>query len=237
MFQNSKISKLNINEASLNFAYEETPLNFKAIDYGPVVDVFFHNTYGFLQVVDEVVVDIGANVGDSSIYFALKGASRVIAVEPYPFTYNFASRNINSNKFQDKILLINSGYGRDHLARVNDKVISLGHSELKESSNGHDVQILSLKTIISTYDITCGILKMDCEGCEYNLLEESCDTLRIFKMIQLEYHYNQGGLVDKLESCGFKVRLTEPRKMTNKTALNPNCKVGYIYAEISDLKR
>jgi FkbM family methyltransferase len=37
-----------------------------------------------LGVEGRVVVDVGAFVGDSTIYFALKGADRVITVEPYP---------------------------------------------------------------------------------------------------------------------------------------------------------
>ena len=43
-------------------------------DNGAKIDVFFREEYAFLNVDGKVVVDIGANIGDTAIYFALKGA-------------------------------------------------------------------------------------------------------------------------------------------------------------------
>jgi len=57
------------------------------------------------------VVDIGASIGDSSIYFALNGASYVIALEPYPYTFNLAVKNVKVNNLNDKIKILNAGYG------------------------------------------------------------------------------------------------------------------------------
>ena len=72
---------------------------------------------------------------------------------------------------------------------------------------------------------------MDCEGCEYNIVNEQDETLRKFKRIQIEYHYGYEKLKSKLEEAGFTVRYTEPRKSYNKEATNPNMSVGWIYAE------
>ena len=36
----------------------------------------------------------------------------------------------------------------------------------------------------------------DCEGCEYNLLNEDCDILKKFKRIQLEYHHGYNKLIN-----------------------------------------
>jgi hypothetical protein len=41
-----------------------------------MVEVFVDEEWGFLDVNGRVVVDVGAFVGDSSIYFALKGAKK-----------------------------------------------------------------------------------------------------------------------------------------------------------------
>ena len=40
------------------------------------------------------VIDIGANIADSSIYFAFEDAAHVIALEPYPTNYRIAKKNI-----------------------------------------------------------------------------------------------------------------------------------------------
>jgi hypothetical protein len=73
---------------------------------------------------------------------------------------------------------------------------------------------------------------MDCEGCEYeSILNENDETLKIFKKIQLEYHYGYEKLKEKLEKLGFRVECTKPLKVYNPDATNPNLEVGYIYAE------
>src|SRR5215212_7819392 len=41
---------------------------------GDIVGVFINNQYEYLPVKDKVVIDIGANIGDSPIYFILRGA-------------------------------------------------------------------------------------------------------------------------------------------------------------------
>jgi len=50
--------------------------------YRSILEVFDYGEYEPLSVEGRVVVDVGAFVGDSAIYFALKGARRVIAIEP-----------------------------------------------------------------------------------------------------------------------------------------------------------
>jgi ribosomal protein L11 methylase PrmA len=59
------------------------------------IDVFLKQEYQFLPVKDRTVIDIGANVGDSSIYFALRGADKVIALEPLPTSYKMAKKILN----------------------------------------------------------------------------------------------------------------------------------------------
>ncbi|MEM3859391.1 MAG: FkbM family methyltransferase, partial [Candidatus Micrarchaeaceae archaeon] len=80
-----------------------------------------------------------------------------------------------------------------------------------------------------------GILKMDCEGCEYNLLNEDDETIKKFSMIQIEYHYGYEKLVDKLKECGFTVKYTEPKEFYNPSA-RKTMMIGYIYAERQSVK-
>jgi FkbM family methyltransferase len=62
-----------------------------------------------LDVEGKVVVDIGAFIGDSSIYFALRGAKKVIAVESHPETYKKMVENIRLNDLEDVIIPVNAG--------------------------------------------------------------------------------------------------------------------------------
>ena len=57
--------------------------------------------YDFLPVKNRVVIDIGADIADSSIYFAMIGAKKVIALEPFPKNFEVAQKNITLNGFNE----------------------------------------------------------------------------------------------------------------------------------------
>ena len=63
-----------------------------------ILEVFNYGEYGQLDVRNKVVIDVGASIGDSAIHFALKGAKKVIAIEPHPGAYAEMLININLNK-------------------------------------------------------------------------------------------------------------------------------------------
>jgi hypothetical protein len=69
---------------------------------------------------------------------------------------------------------------------------------------------------------------MDCEGCEYNLVNEGKSTMQKFKRIQIEYHYGYEKLVRKLKECGFRVKFSSPEKHKNDNG-DDLC-IGFIYA-------
>lgn len=48
------------------------------------VETFLEQPYGILDVKGRDVVDVGAYIGDTALYFRLKGAKRIYAFEPYP---------------------------------------------------------------------------------------------------------------------------------------------------------
>lgn len=201
---------------------------------GDITGIYFKEEYTFLNVKDKIVIDIGANIGDSSIYFILKGAEKVIALEPYPYSYNYALENIKINNIEDKIIILNAGYGDNSEINIDkNKKTSVG-TNLIESKNGLKIKLYSLNLLIEKYKLKEYnlALKMDCEGCEYNLIKENNSTLKKFKIIQLEYHYGYKTLKDKLEECGFNVKYSEPKKSYNKEAPKPNLTMGYIYAEL-----
>jgi FkbM family methyltransferase len=230
-YKNQNIKKLNLTSEGVSFYYKNHPI---VLDIPPFSDpdaVFFREDYSFLNIKDEDVIDIGANIGDSAIYFALNNAKRVIALEPYPYAFSFAEKNIKLNHCEN-IILLNAGYGKNSKMFIDDKKISKGSSELIVSNNGgKEISIYSLEELINQYEIKDAILKIDCEGCEYNLLDEDNDVLQKLSKIQIEYHYGYEKLKEKLEKSGFIVRYTEPKKDYNLDFSNPNMVVGFIYAE------
>ncbi len=229
--KDAHIHDLNFEKNVIKFTYNGKVIT---LEYGTgdFIIVFGLEEYSFLKVENEIIIDIGANIGDSPIYFALNSAKKVIALEPYPYSYNIALKNIKLNHLEDKIILLNAGYAQDGTIKVNPDFENTIGSDLKSFENGIDIKTLSLKTLLSDYHIDKAILKMDCEGCEYNLLKEDNDTLKKFKMIQIEYHYGYEKLKEKLEEAGFSVTYSKPVKKINKDATEQSMVMGFIYAKL-----
>jgi len=196
----------------------------------------FLGDYDFLQPIkDNTVIDIGMNIGDSAVWFAINDASFVIGLEPYKNSYEMAITNVEINDLREKILPLNAGYGRDGIIEVEDKVSDVGNV-LEERKGGIKIPLLSLSKLLEEYrDNISGelLLKMDCEGCEYNILEENKETLRQFKRIIIEYHNGYERLKKYLEECGFICSITGPHKWYDETTKR-NLVQGYLYAKLSE---
>jgi FkbM family methyltransferase len=183
------------------------------INNGDITYGFLKKDYGKLPVNEKFVVDIGANIGDTPIYFALNGAKKVIGLEPFPKNYELANKNIIANNLSDKIIILLAGCSAENkFITINPNYKSNHESKLIEFQDGKQIPLLTLENIFNQYDIPFGsILKMDCEGCENDIImSASKETLQRFSHMQIEYHSGYKTLKGKLERCGFKVSITGP---------------------------
>jgi FkbM family methyltransferase len=198
---------------------------------GDIYAVFFEEIYQFLPVKDQVIVDIGANIGDSSIYFAIRGAKKVIALEPLPKNHSLAEKNIKNNNLENKIELFLSGCSNSNSHIFIDPQKEGAGTSINHSEQKLEVPLKTLKTILNENNFEPTLLKLDCEGCEYDIILSSSDeTLKKFSHIQIEYHYGYKNLKRKLELCGFNVSVTEPNFIRNQQA-GKNMFFGYIFAK------
>jgi len=208
---------------------------------GDVKGIFIGNAYQWLPVKNRTVIDIGANIGDSAIYFALCGATKIICLEPFAKNYELAVKNIKQNNFSNKISVQLAGCSgkRDHII-VDPEYESGGSSILKDFQKGIKVPLITLEDVLKECDVNFDesiILKMDCEGCEYDaILSENEKTLQRFSHVMIEYHYGYKNLKQKMENAGFEVSVTRPNiYWYSPDKYNQNIKFaeGYIYAKRS----
>lgn len=202
------------------------------ISNGDVVNIFLQNyVYHTLPVKGKVVVDIGTNIGDSPIYFALSGAEKIIGLEPYPKNYEIARKNVELNNLSEKITILLAGCSSRIGYTFLDPAYTSGDSRLIDNfKNGIRIPLLTLEDLLKQYNLwhTRSILKMDCEGCEYETILSSADNiLQKFSHIQIEYHYGYKNLKERLEDSGFNVSVTKPMI---DLSYNPRRIIGYIYA-------
>ncbi len=219
----------------LDFEYRGREVKLRVLKDGLLngdLGLFINDDYSYLEPANMIVIDIGANICDSSFYFALNDAQKVIALEPYPYTFEIGKENVRLNGYESKITLINAGYGADNTIRVKETYADTG-TDLLEAKNGIDLRTYSLKTLLDMFNLQENlVLKMDCEGCEYYLLEEEPETLQKFRRIEIEYHHGHAALVKKLLMAGFNVKFTRPKKVYNPSNSDPKLTVGMIHAHI-----
>jgi FkbM family methyltransferase len=152
--------------------------------------------YSNLNVENRVVVDIGAFVGDSAIYFILRGAKKVIAIEPHPEAYKEMLENTKLNNLENVIIPINAGLasktGKIAIEDVNVEGTSTAYH--KPSNCNGTVPTITLSELISKFGIDdSAVLKMDCEGCEYDVILNDYEHVKVFKELIFEYHAHAVG--------------------------------------------
>jgi len=185
--------------------------------------------YCWLDVKGKRVLDVGASIGDTAVYFTLGGAKQVVAFEPYPFPYSYALKNVEANGLKN-VKVVNAGVsGHDGTVKVTKGETTTGN-DLKASDepDAVEVPVYSLDRVLKEYG-PFDVMKMDCEGCEYDAIASS-KRIGEIKQIQIEYHYGPERLLEALKNAGFEVKATKPKKSHNPHASDPDTSVGYVYA-------
>jgi FkbM family methyltransferase len=192
--------------------------------------VFVEDEYQFLPVRNRVVVDIGASIGDSAVYFAARGARTVFGYEPFPSTFLYGVNNVVLNHLESRINLLRAAIGpAKGCVRIDTSSQDI-FSSARDSLDGLETDVLTLADVVKQRTIEGGILKMDCEGAEYGILQNSSvDTLRSFSHMQIEYHFGSRSLEQVLAHAGFKVSRTGPERFVRVRG-SPAVHFGFIYA-------
>ena len=182
-------------------------------DYGVAYEVFVHDYYGRTSLLENgirLIVDLGANVGYSVLYFLHQyPSSQVIAFEPHTSHVRQLERNLLLDGNRDRVKLYAKAAGaRTRLMRLTDSQTSSSLTE-DHSLGTLPVEVIDIFPLLSTKHID--VLKMDIEGGEYEILaDERFATLDI-QVIAMEWHSRGGGIGDKewcerrLTSLGFAV--------------------------------
>ena len=139
----------------------------------------------------KTVVDVGAECGDTPLYYASKGA-KVFAFEPILSNFNSMLRNISLNPtLSKKIVPINAAVGKDGTLNFfqSPETPTIGSSfvynRYGDKAKTTEVQGYSFERIIKEFNInTIDLLKLDCKGCDIYLNKE---ILKHVVEVKIEY--------------------------------------------------
>jgi FkbM family methyltransferase len=178
-----------------------------------IVGEFLSESHKIMDVKGKDVVDIGAYVGETALYYATEGgAKKVYAYELFPHISKIAQANVRMSSISDKIKVFNEGVGgKPGSIMISSSESSFGKLDAKHHKDKIRVKILSLDQVVEKHKIKDGALKVDCEGYEYEIFRHaSSSAIRAFSTIHIEYHYGYIDLVKRLEKEGFRVKHTKP---------------------------
>lgn len=160
------------------------------------------------------IVDIGAHVGLFSIRAASRWPlARVVAVEASPRSARYLRANVARNRLA-AITVVEAACGGSRRRAVLHRKGADMMSSLYAAGDGDEVEVITLDDVFTTNGVErCDLLKLDCEGAEYEiLLGASPETLGRIRRIVMECH--RGGeatpldLERHLAASGFDVRRT-----------------------------
>lgn len=173
---------------------------------GDISSSFISDSYLKLPFENKTVIDIGANIGDTAISFIYHNAEKVIGLEPFPINYKYLESNVKKNNLTEKIEIIQGGCSsKSSEIQVDPNLSGLSY-KMENADKGEKIYQFSLEELIKKYDIVNGIIKMNCEGCEYDtILNTPNEILKKFSHILIQYHNGPNDLIKKLEDAKFDV--------------------------------
>lgn len=148
-------------------------------DYTNVLDeIFIRKVYGVNYFIGKDVVDVGASIGDTALYYISNGASTVFGFEMDKERYKLCVKNIELNTLTSRIAILN------------------------ESADSNAVRKLILEK-----DLHNIVLKLDCEECEFEIIKNlTHDVFERIDYIIMEYHSDPDNIIKKLTETGFILR-------------------------------
>ena len=178
-------------------------------DIQSVREVWLEETYRVPMPLDRVavVVDLGANIGLTSVYLATRHRPEwVLAVEPVAANARLARRNLAANGVRGEVLeaAVAAEDGFVDFQEAADS--NVGRSVSGDGSRR--VPAVTMATLLQRLgdDARIDLVKVDVEGAEAELFSGDLDWLRRVRCLMVEFHPDRvdyPGLVQTLESAGF----------------------------------
>jgi FkbM family methyltransferase len=166
----------------------------------------------------DVVIDVGANVGEVALLLAHRvGASgRVLAFEPHPAIHERARRNLELNRL-GQLELVRRGLGAEpgHATLAIPVSSNRGGTRISAAGEGLEIEITTIDRFVAERALPrVDLIKIDVEGFEHHVLRGGRATLerhhpRLFVEVDDDNLRAQGTsareLVGLVEELGYRI--------------------------------
>jgi len=195
----------------LEIIYPETESNC----WAPFWEIYIRKAYEHDNIKvkkDDVVVDLGANIGLFSLYSIMNGASKVYSVEASNNTFKSLYENVKNFNIKPLNAAISEGETKTfYLSNTTGS-----SSMYKATNNVEIVNCITFEKFIQENNIEhINFLKIDIEGSEYEMFNKIDETYlrNNIDNIFLEYHvienYSINDIKSKLQKNNYECIITE----------------------------
>ncbi|HBR28758.1 MAG TPA: hypothetical protein DD789_04855 [Firmicutes bacterium] len=138
-----------------------------------------------LRLNGSIFIDVGANIGNHTLFFikACK-AKKVLSFEPNKYVLDILKTNIAINHLANKVVVYNKALGSNKgcgdlsLKDLNNH----GTGEIRLNANG-EIAIDTLDNILKKEKGRIGLIKIDVEGMDLEVLQGAVNTINLFKPV------------------------------------------------------
>ncbi len=174
-------------------------------------ELFIDEIYRFETKNEQpIIIDCGANIGLSSIYFKTIYPKAILhAFEPDATLFELLKQNIEVNDFSKTHLHQAAVWIEDTTLSFSSKGSEGSHIDLSNQSD-HKVKAIKLASFLEQFE-QIDFLKMDIEGAEFQVVADCLIGLQKVDNFFLEYHGKVDEtkqlytLLQQVESIGFNV--------------------------------
>lgn len=199
-------------------------------EYEPKIAHFISSKINY----NKDAINIGANIGLYANFMAtrINEERKVLAIEPTNSAFNFLEKNIIRNNNQEKIItfkgiasdnvgesIINIVQGKEEYSSIGDLIHP---AILEENFTTQKVKSITLDSLIKNNRLEPGLILIDVEGAEYQVLKGAIDTIKKYRPIIISEIYDellskQGSdsrkIIDFLEKLNYVVLDVNGKKL------------------------
>jgi len=184
-------------------------------------EVFEHGYYRLpFKIPPSTVLDLGANIGLTAIYFARQFPRSAIAcVEPFPANIQLLDRNLHMNAIEAQVFPVAIDIQDGYVSLERHKY-DYGHRIVNSNTAGAgelmDVPTITIPTLMKRMGWDrIGLLKVDIEGHEKVLFSRDCDWLNRVDAICIEWHGERLEAEQELTAIAHQFGFTEPKLLSD----------------------
>lgn len=194
-----------------------------------LIDIVINDAYGLkrFKYLDNIV-DVGANIGVFSLHAAtLFPNAKILAYEPFNTSKSLLKKNITKLNVDLNPYAVGAVTKKVNLNYESDLSAVHIYSNGDSTGESQECEMLSLDDVAAKLESSIGLLKLDCEGSEYEIMQTS--SFEKVSYIVGELHTCQSGN----PALGLKV-LEQKSFVIDKWIPFPDGESGIFWASNSN---